>query len=111
MKRFVLPALRGALIGVAAQYLLSIFISIRLRLGYLMAYIATLAEAVHGEMNAVVLEAALSACLGMGIALAAAFARQKAWTRRRRFAAAGVALLAGCLPAMATTASLLYGLV
>lgn len=111
MKQFILPALRGALIGIAAQYLVSIMISVKLRLGYLMAYIATLAESVHGEMNAVILEASLSALLGMGIALAIAFARQKQWQRRRRWSAAGLALLGGCLPAVCVTVYLLYGLV
>ena len=111
MKRFILPALRGALIGVAAQYLVSIVISVKLRLGYLMAYIATLAEAVHGEMNAVILEAALSALLGMGVGLASACANQKSWQKRKRWTASVIALLCGCLPAVCVTAYLLYGLV
>lgn len=111
MKRFLLPALRGALIGVAVQYLVSIAISINLQLGYLMAYIATLAEAVHGEMNAVLLEATLSALLGMGVALAISFGRQKSWRKRRRATAIVIALLGGCLPAVCATMYLLYGLV
>ena len=110
MKRFVLPALCGALIGVAVQYLLSIAISIRLRLGYLMAYITTLAEVVHGEMNAVLLEAALSAVLGMGISLAVVFARQRAWTIRKRCIAIALSVLLSCAPVIAVTARLLFGL-
>lgn len=110
MKRFVLPALRGALFGIAAQYLLSIAISIKLQLGYLMAYITTLAEVVHGEMNAVLLEAALSAILGMGVSLAVTFARQRAWAIRKRCIAIALSVLASCAPVIALTARLLFGL-
>lgn len=111
MKRFIVPAVLGALVGIAVQYLISIIISLKLRLGYLMAYIATLAEAAHGEMNAVMLEAALSAFLGMGVALAITFARQRKWRVRSRCAAAGLSLLVGCLPILPVTLYLLQGLV
>lgn len=110
MRRALLYAALGALTGVALQYLLSIFISIRLQLGYLMAYIAPLAEMMHGELPAVLLEAGLSALLGMGCALAIFFAGKRAWPRGRRFAAALSALLLAAAPAVLTTLSLLRAL-
>lgn len=111
MKRFFGNAMLGALVGIALQYLLSICISVKLNLGYLMAYVATLAEAVGGEMRAVILEAALSGWLGMGVALAFSFGRQRAWPARRRYALAGVALCVGIVPAAIAIAFALYGLV
>lgn len=111
MKKFVGHALLGALIGIAIQYILAIIISLKLHLGYLMAYIATLAESVHGEMNAILLEVALSALAGMGIAVALTFARQKQWALHKRRMAAGLSLITGCMPAMIITLYLVYGLV
>lgn len=110
MKRYFLYALLGALVGIAVEYLVSIVISIKLNLGYLMTYITTLEEAVHGEMNAVMLEAALCGFLGMNAALAVSFARQKAWPLRRRCIATGAAAVVGCLPILVLTLYLLYGL-
>lgn len=111
MKRYLLNATLGALAGIAVQYLAAIVISTRLQLGYLMAYISPLAEALHGEMPAVMMEAVLSGLLGMSIALAISFARQKTWPMQGRCAAAGVSLLAGCLPVLLLTVQMLYGLV
>lgn len=111
MKRYLLNATLGALAGIAVQYLAAIVISMRLQLGYLMAYISPLAEALHGEMPAVMMEAVLSGLLGMSIALAISFARQKTWPMQGRCAAVGASLLAGCLPVLLLTVQMLYGLV
>lgn len=73
MKRTFFNALLGAMVGIAIQYLLAIFISLKLNLGYFMPYIASLAEAAGGEMHAVLLEAFISGLLGAGIALALRF--------------------------------------
>lgn len=111
MRRTLLNAVLGALVGIAVQYLAAIVISSQLHLGYLMAYVTTLAEALHGEIPAVIMEAALSGFLGMSIALAISFAKQKTWTRQGRCVAAGASLLVGCLPLLLLTIQLLYGLV
>jgi hypothetical protein len=103
MKRIVLSAVQGALVGISLQYLLAIFISYKLNLGYLMAYVATLAEAVGGEMNAVMLEASLSGFLGMCVSLALEFAHKKAWSSKKRWITAGILLITGIIPAAVVT--------
>lgn len=69
MKRGFRYILFGALAGMGVQYLLAILISGMLHLGYLLPYPPPLAENLHGEMNAVLLEAFLSAGLGAEIGL------------------------------------------
>lgn len=98
MKRYFLHGLLGALVGIAVQYLAAIIISSELKLGYLMAYITALAEALHGEIPAVILEASLSGFLGMSAALAISFAKQRAWSFQGRCIAASLSLVVGCLP-------------
>ena len=83
MRRCLFAAIRGALYGVAAQYLLALCLSVKLRLGYLMTCLPALEEAMHGEINAAFLEAAFCALLGMGVALALAIRGRQGRARTR----------------------------
>ena len=64
MKRLLYRGLLGFLIGIAAQYILAIAISLYLRLGYLLPYPASFPERFGGELNTVVIVTAI--CGGMG---------------------------------------------
>ena len=69
MKKVLKPFFRGAVAGVAVQYIAAIALSYALHLGYFMPYPAVLSETLGGELNAVLLTALISAALGGLIAL------------------------------------------
>lgn len=89
VKAVIKATINGALIGVAMDFIVSIIISLQLRLGYLMPYPALLPEQVGGEMNAVILQAAVCVLLGGGIGAAWRTMRWKECQveKRRLFAA------------------------
>ncbi len=76
--------LNGALTGIAVEYVAAIVVSLRLRLGYFLPYIASLPEQVGGEMNAVLLQTAVCALLGAGAGVAWRLAHWKPWPARKR---------------------------
>lgn len=65
--RMLRKGLHGFLLGIAAQYILAIGISLYLRLGYLLPYPASFSERLGGEMNTVVI--VTLACGSIGAAL------------------------------------------
>ena len=106
MKRILKAAALGAVIGLAANQLVSYLTSAALQLGYFMAYPANLPERVGGEMNAVLCQMAFFALLGMGVGLCVSLARRSSARGGRRLlllvpiSAASVmpaAVLAACL--------------
>lgn len=83
--------------GVGLQQLVAISVSAWLHLGYYMACITTLPEMAGGEIQAVVLQTAVSGLAGAGIALE--LWRRRRWSLSRRALTSGAAILAGALPA------------
>ncbi len=69
MKKTLNTFLRGAIAGVAVQYIAAIALSYALHLGYFMPYPAVLSETLGGELNAVLLTALISAALGGAVSL------------------------------------------
>lgn len=69
MRKALNTFLRGAIAGVAVQYIAAIALSYALHLGYFMPYPAVLSETLGGELNAVLLTALISAALGSAISL------------------------------------------
>lgn len=105
-RAFVKRCFIGAVAGVAANYLAAIAISCALRLGYFMPCLASLPERVGGEMNAVLLQLALCALLGAGVAAGWYVLRRKGNVRRRLLLTA--ATLVGFLtPAVALAVGML----
>ena len=76
MKRILLSLLRGLLMGISVQHLLSMIISAHLKLGYYAA-LPMLEEPVGGELYAVMLEALICGVLGASIAVLTALHRGK----------------------------------
>lgn len=109
MKNGIKSIVSGALMGVGAQQLIAIIISVRLHLGYYMACIVTLPEALGGEVRAVVFQSGVSALAGAGIALAIHLWRRQ-WGLRKRALSAGAALMIGILPAAAMCIRAFHGL-
>ena len=97
-KKLFSACLIGAAAGIALETLTAIVLSLWLRLGYYLPYPAALPEQVGGEMNAVLLQTAVSALLGAGVGAALRLARWKPWPAGKRTlwasAAFGLALLA-----------------
>ena len=110
MKRWIGCIMRGALMGVGLQQLLALAVSMRLQLGYFMACFATLTEMVGGEIRAVMLQTAVSALAGAGIALALELWRRRRWSLSRRVLTSFAAILTGALPAALLCLCATYGL-
>ncbi len=83
-KQLIKTSLIGATAGIALSYIAAIVLSLWLQLGYFLAFPATLPELVGGEMNAVLLQTAVCALLGAGIAVAWRFMRWKVWPLKKR---------------------------
>lgn len=109
MKNGIRSIVRGALMGVGAQQLIAIIVSARLRLGYYMACIVTLPEALGGEIRAVAYQSGVSALAGAGVALALHLWRRQ-WSLRKRALSAGAALMIGLLPAATMCVRAFHGL-
>lgn len=65
MKRKLLFYLDGAAVGIALEWVIALLISMLLNLGYVMFSPAWLPECVGGEINAVLLQTALFALIGI----------------------------------------------
>ena len=76
-KRVIQKSLFGFLIGIAAQYIAAIAVSLYLRLGYLLPYPVSFSERFGGEMNAVLIVAAACGAIGAAIGvITAVFAKR-----------------------------------
>jgi hypothetical protein len=62
--------------GITVDYIAAIIASYVLKLGYFMPYLASLPEQVGGEMNAIVLQAAVCGLSGLVIGIATAFVKK-----------------------------------
>lgn len=99
MRRIIWQAVRGGMMGIAAQYILAAALSARLHLGYMMVCIASLPERLGGEMQAIFFQMAVCALLGAGAAVSVCIFKKREWRANIRCAAASCTMLLCAAPA------------